>query len=172
MGLRTVGYGKGGRASRQSGRGFTLIELAVSVAILALLASMAFPVAKLAAQRERELELRVSLRQIRSAIDAYKKAADEGRVEKKVGESGFPHSLDDLVLGLPDAKTPNKQLFFILRRLPRDPMNMDPTISAADTWGKRSSVSPADAPAEGEDVFDVYSLSPGQGLNGVPYREW
>lgn len=153
-------------------RGFTLIELAVSVAILGLLASMAFPVAKLAAQRARELELRADLRQIRSALDAYKKAADEGRVEKKVGESGFPLSLDDLVTGVSDMKQPNKPQLFFLRRLPRDPFATNQASPASETWGKRSSASPPDAPAEGDDVFDVYSLSPGVGLNGVPYREW
>ena len=123
-------------------------------------------------QRSREHDLRVALRQIRGALDAYKRAVDEGRVAKKADESGYPPSLDVLVRGVPDEKNPEKAKIYFLRRLPRDPFNSDSSAPPARTWGKRSYASPPEAPQEGKDVFDVYSLAEGKGLNGIAYREW
>jgi general secretion pathway protein G len=155
----------------RASRGFTLIELIITVAIVAILASAVLPLSQLAVQRAKEQELRTALRQIREAIDAYKAAADEGRVGRRSDESGYPPSLEVLAMGVEDIKSPQKKAIYLLRRLPRDPFA--PTdMPAAETWGKRSYASPPDAPAEGEDVFDVYSLAEGKGINGIPYREW
>jgi len=160
----------GGRLSR--GQGFTLIELVITVAIVALLASVALPVSELAVQRTKEQELRRTLRQVREAIDAYKQASDEGRIRKSVGDSGYPKKLEDLAEGVEDQKSPKKDKIYFLRRIPRDPLNADPTLSAAGTWGKRSYASPPDDPKEGDDVFDVFSIAQGKGINGQPYRDW
>lgn len=155
-------------------RGFTLVELMVVVAIVAILASAAMPLREIAIKREKEQELRLALRQIRTAIDAYKQAADEGRVEKKADEAGYPRKLENLVEGVPNIKDPKKTMIYFLRRLPRDPMfaNSDLDVPDADTWGKRSYASPPDNPEEGDDVFDVYSRSAQKGLNGIPYNQW
>jgi general secretion pathway protein G len=153
-------------------RGFTLVELVVTIAIVGILASAAVPLAELAMQRQKEMELARGLREIRTALDAYKKAWDDGRLEKKVDQSGYPPNLETLVQGVPDAKDAQKKRIYFLRRLPRDPFFPDPAARAHDTWGKRSYASPPDAPAAGADVFDVYSLANGRGLNGVAYREW
>ena len=152
--------------------GFTLIELMVTVAIIAVLATIAFPMAEVAAQRSKEQDLRHELRQIREAIDAYKQAADEGRIAKSIGQSGYPPALTDLVEGVKDAKSPEGKKIYFLRSLPRDPMSDDDQATPEETWGKRSYASPYDDPQEGDDVFDIYSLSDGDGLNGIPYREW
>ncbi len=162
----------GGRAPGIAARGFTLIELVITVAIVALLASVALPVSELAVQRTKEQELRRTLRQVREAIDLYKQASDEGRIRKSVGDSGYPKKLEDLAEGVEDQKSPKKEKIYILRRIPRDPLNADPTLSAAATWGKRSYASPPDDPKEGDDVFDVFSLAQGKGINGQPYRDW
>ena len=153
-------------------RGFTLIELVITLAIIALLASIALPMADLATQRTREQELRRALRDIRDGIDAYKQASDEGRIVKKPGESGYPHKLDELVDGVEDLKNPKKDKLYFMRRIPRDPLSADPTLSPAESWGKRSYASPPDEPKEGDDVFDVYTRAEGKGINGRPYREW
>ena len=152
--------------------GFTFIELAVTLAIMGVLAAVAVPMVELVSQRSKERELRSALNQIREAIDAHRRATDQGRIPVKIGDSGYPKSLNDLVEGVTDAKSPQRQKIYFLRRLPRDPMHPDPTVAAADTWGKRSYASPPDAPQEGEDVFDVHSLASGKGINGIPYREW
>lgn len=152
-------------------RGFTLIELIITVAIVAILASAALPLTQIALQRGKEQELRTALRQIREAIDAYKQSADEGHVTRAADASGYPPSLDALALGVDDAKLPVRKSIYFLRRLPRDPFAPG-NIPAAETWGKRSYDSPPDNPREGKDVFDIYSLSEGKGLNGIAYREW
>lgn len=152
-------------------RGFTLIELVATLAILALLAVAAFPIADLTIKRTKEQDLRYSLRQIREGIDTYKRAVDEGRIERKVGDTGYPPKLDVLVAGVEDKRSPDKKKLYFLRRIPTDPF-ADPELAGAASWGKRSYASPPEEPKEGEDVYDVFSLSPLKGINGVPYREW
>ncbi|CAD85514.1 MULTISPECIES: type II secretion system protein [Nitrosomonas] len=153
-------------------RGFTLIELMIVVAVMGILASAAMPLGEMVVKREKERELRIALRQIRTAIDAYKQAADEGLVEKKADETGYPHRLEDLDTGMDDVKDPDSKKIFFMRRLPRDPMFPDTEVPAAETWGKRSYASPPDSPEEGDDIYDVYSLSEKAGLNGIPYNQW
>ena len=158
--------------SRRAASAFTLIELVITVAIVALLASVALPVSELAVQRTKEQELRRTLRQMREAIDAYKQASDEGRIRRSIGDSGYPKKLEELAEGVDDQRSPKKDKIYFLRRVPRDPFNTEPTLSAAATWGKRSYASPPDDPKEGDDVFDVFSLAAGKGINGQPYRDW
>lgn len=154
-------------------RGFTLIELLVTVVIVTLLATMAMPVGELAMRRSKEQDLRSGLREIRNAIDAYKRAGDEGRILRNAAASGYPPSLNTLVEGAEDIRSPDKKRIYFLRRIPRDPFAPGGTDTPAEaTWGLRSYDSPADAPRSGRDVFDVHSLAAGNGLNGRPYREW
>jgi len=153
-------------------QGFTLIELVITVAIVAVLASVALPLNELIVQRAKESDLRRSLREIREALDAYKQASDDGRVVKRAGESGYPKRLDDLIAGAEDQKDPKKARIYFLRRLPRDPFATDATLAPADTWGKRSYDSPPDDPREGDDVFDVFTRSTVTGINGRPLKEW
>jgi len=153
-------------------RGFTLIELIVTLAILAVLAMMAAPLAEMSTQRARELELRTSLREIRNAIDAYKKAGDEGRIARALDSTGYPKSLEMLVEGVEDKRDPKKSKVYFLRRIPRDPFDDDPERPAAETWAKRSYASEPEDPREGADVYDVFTRSEAVGLNGIRYREW
>jgi general secretion pathway protein G len=152
--------------------GFTIVELLVTVVIVGILASAAFPMAELTIQRNKEQQLRRDLMQIREALDAYKQAADQGRILLTAGESGYPHSLDTLVDGVVDAKSATGARLYFLRRVPRDPFAADTLMPPAETWGKRSYASTAADPKEGVDVYDVHSLDTGSGLNGIPYRLW
>lgn len=157
---------------RRTATGFTLIELVVTLALLGVLAMLAAPMTEAAVQRSREQALRESLREIRSAIDRYHLAVEQGRIVRRLGESGYPPNLEVLVTGLPDAQNPKGGQIYFLRRLPRDPFFRDSQVPAAATWGLRSYASAADDPREGEDVFDVFSRADGVGLDGIPYREW
>lgn len=153
-------------------RGFSLIELVVTLAILALLASIAVPFAQVVEQRRKEGELRDGLRVIRLALDRYQQAVVDKRIIGTADTHGYPPTLEELTKGVQDASKPGDSKIYFLRRLPRDPFFPNQAAPAADTWGKRSYESPPDYPSEGREVFDVYSLSDKVGLNGVPYREW
>ncbi|MEQ1686114.1 MAG: prepilin-type N-terminal cleavage/methylation domain-containing protein [Burkholderiaceae bacterium] len=153
-------------------RGFTLIELVVTLALLGLLALLAAPVAESAVQRSREQALHRALRDIRDGLDQYRRAVETGQIARRAGESGYPASLELLVTGVPNAQDPKGGRLYFLRRLPRDPLFADRSVPAEATWGRRSYASAADDPQEGDDVFDVYSRAPGSGMNGIAYREW
>lgn len=152
-------------------QGFTLIELLVTLALISLFATLALPLAELTVKRSQEVELRAALRQIREALDRYKQMADDGRIAMQPGDSGYPPTLETLVAGVVDSKSPDRQKIIFLRRIPRDPL-AEPSQRAESGWGKRSYKSPYDRPRPGDDVYDVYSLSTGVGINGVPYSEW
>ncbi len=159
-------------APQKQPRGFTLIELLVTLAIMGVLASIAIPVAQVSIQRSKEQELRRAIREIRSGIDAYKRASSEGRISNPVGSSGYPKDLETLVDGVPDQRDPKRSKMFFLRRIPRDPMNPDTSIAESASWGKRCYASEATDPQEGDDVYDIYSTSQKLGLNGVSYNKW
>jgi general secretion pathway protein G len=163
--------GSAGRAGRTGRRGFTLIELVATLAILGILASLALPVVEMTARRHKEQELRYHLRQLRDAIDAYRRAWDDSRIVRNAGETGYPPSLERLVEGVEDQRDPEKRRIYFLRRIPTDPFAA-PGLSGAASWGKRAYASSYDEPREGDDVYDVFSLSSGIGINGQPYRQW
>lgn len=153
-------------------RGFTIIELVITLAILGLLASAAMPLAALVAKREKEAELRTALREIRTALDAYKMAADTGHIKLELGSSGYPPDLKSLYEGVEDAASEKKVMMYFLRRIPREPFFPTGSVAPEDTWGLRSYASPPDDPQPGDDVYDVHSFNNDKGLNGVPYAQW
>jgi general secretion pathway protein G len=151
---------------RRSQAGFTLAELVTVAAVMAVLALATLPVAKFTAKRSKEADLRQALREMRSAVDEYKRYSDAGLIQVDLGTDGYPKKLEVLVEGVEIVGQVDKKLK-LLRRIPIDPM------TGTDEWGLRSYQDASDATSwGGEDVFDVYSLSKGTGLNGVPYRKW
>jgi general secretion pathway protein G len=149
-------------------RGYTLIELAVVLAIIGVLASAVWPLAELSVERDRERKLNLALWEIRSAIDEYKKSVDQGLVKSET-DSGFPPSLQSLVAGVPNLKTGETRYF--LRRIPRDPFS-DSSVEVLKSWGIRSYTSSAEHPEEGKDVYDVYTKSSSKALDGTLVRDW
>lgn len=151
-------------------KGVTLIELLAVLAILGVMAAIAVPVSEMALQRNKERQLREALREIRGALDRYREAVDQGRIARGADESGYPPSLEILVEGVVDQRSPTRSRLYFLRRIPTDPM----TVHSAHRgrWLLRSFQSSADDPKAGADVFDVLSRSSRIGLNGVPYKQW
>jgi general secretion pathway protein G len=151
---------------RRREAGFTLAELVMVAAVLTILAMATLPVAKFTAKRAKEAELKSDLREMRMAIDEYKRYSDAGLIPVDLDTQGYPKKMDILVEGVQLVGQVNKKLK-LLRRIPVDPM------TGKDEWGLRSYQDAPDATSwGGEDVYDVYSLSKGAGLNGVPYRKW
>lgn len=151
---------------RRSQKGFTLAELVMVSAILVILASVTLPVAKFTARRTKEMELRAALREMRNAIDEYKRYSDMGLIPVDLGTDGYPAELEILVEGVEIVGQVDKKLK-LLRRIPLDPM------TGEREWGLRSYQDEPDSDSwGGENVYDVYSQSNAVGLNEVPYREW
>ena len=146
--------------------GLTLVELIFTVAIVCILSLAALPLARVTIQREKEVELRRNLREIRDAIDRYKDAADRGFIEMKFGSDGYPPDMQTLVKGVTQLNAVDKKLRF-LRRIPRDPM------TGSTEWGLRSSQdSPDSSSYGGQNVYDIFSKSSGTALDGSKYTEW
>jgi len=151
-------------------RGFTFVELMVVTAIVLILASVAVPMAQVTVQRQREAELNYALREMRTAIDKFKDAADQGLIpptELDPGNEGYPKDLDTLVEGVSVANDASGRKLKFLRRVPLDPM------TRKAEWGKRSYQDRPDTSSwGGQNVFDVHSISEGTGLDGRKYRDW
>ena len=159
-------FRKGPIARRRADAGFTLAELVMVASVLAILATVTLPIAKFSAKRSKEADLRLALREMRMAVDEYKRYSEAGLIPVDIGTEGYPKKLDILVEGVPIVGQVDKKLK-LLRRVPIDPM------TGKDEWGLRSYQDAFDATSwGGENVYDVYSLSKGTGLNGVPYRKW
>ena len=147
-------------------RGFTLVELIITVTVLSILVGMAIPLARNSIQRERERELRQALREIRTAVDRYKAASDQGFIQVKIGTEGYPENLEILVDGVTMNGAVDRKLKF-LRRVPLDPM------TNSTEWGQRSyQDEPTSQSWGGQNVFDVYTKSDGTALDGTKYKDW
>lgn len=154
------------RDDRESGRGFTLVELIAAITILLLLTSLALPVARIQAQRTREVELRRDLRELRQAIDRYKDFADRGMIPTRADSFGYPPDLETLVKGVPLKGSATAKYKF-LRKIPADPMTGN-----AD-WGLRAMQDDPDSRSwGGGNVFDVYTKGQGTALDGTRYADW
>ncbi len=168
--LGRAGNGWAASTWRVGRGGYTFVELVVVSAILMILASAILPLAKVTIQRQREVELRRSLREMRVAIDHYKDAADQGligSVDLKTGAEGYPPSLDVLVEGVRVANDASGRKLKFLRRVPVDPM------TKSTEWGLRSYQDDAGATSwGGQNVFDVFTKSSGTALDGTRYKDW
>ncbi|MCX6539428.1 MAG: type II secretion system protein [Acidobacteria bacterium] len=157
------------RRTRGAG-GFTFIELLVVTTILLILSAAAMPLARVTIQRQKEIELHRALREIRTAIDKYKDAVDQGvigGIEVKAGSEGYPADLDTLVEGVTPLNDMTGRKLKFLRRVPFDPM------TRSDGWGMRSyQDSPKSSSWGRQNVFDVYTKSEGVALDGTKYRDW
>src|SRR5436190_14307348 len=148
-------------------RGMTLVELIVAFTILALLSTLTVPLARYKVKRDKERDLRYALREIRTAIDRYKDASDQGKIQVKVGTDGYPEDLNVLVEGVTLVGNVTGAKIKFLRRIPIDP------ITGTTEWGKRSSQDdPKSNSWGGQNVFDVYSTSMERARDGTPYSEW
>ncbi|PZO19036.1 MAG: general secretion pathway protein GspG, partial [Burkholderiales bacterium] len=150
----------------------------ITLALVGLVSMMTLPLYEMSATRAKEAELRQALRTIRAGLDAYKAATDAGTLAREVGASGYPPSLATLTEPL-DMQGKRElsdslaaQRLVILRRLPRDPFNTDPELTAAETWNTRAYASTVDDPQSGDDVFDISSRSERRALDGTPYASW
>lgn len=147
-------------------RGFTVVELAVVAAMIAILTAMVVPIARYTVKRQKELELRLQLRVMRDAIDKYKQYSDSGAIQIQLGSEGYPKDLEILVDGVPQIGQINKKLKF-LRRIPVDPM------TGKAEWGMRSYQDEPDSIAwGGQNIYDVFSLSGGKAIDGSYYKDW
>ena len=150
--------------------GYSFIELLVVIGILFVLASAAMPLAQVASQRQRETELRRSLRELRPAFDKFKDAVDIGQIpttELTPTSEGYPPDLETLVDGVTPANDASGRKLKFLRRIPIDP------LTNSTDWGMRSYQDKPDATSwGGQNVFDVYTTSKGTALDGTKYRDW
>jgi general secretion pathway protein G len=147
-------------------RGFTVVELAVVAAMIAILTAMVVPIARYTVKRQKELELRLQLRVMRDAIDSYKRASDSGAIQIQLGSEGYPKDLETLVDGVPQIGQINKKLKY-LRRIPVDP------LTGKAEWGMRSYQDEPDSVAwGGQNIYDVFSLSGGKAIDGSYYKDW
>ncbi len=157
------------RARRAGERGFSFVELVVVCAILTSLTAVAFPIAQHTIKRQKEFELRYSLRMMRNAIDEYKRYSDAGLLELQqcLGCDGYPEDIESLIEAQRLTGQGPDMVKRFMRRVPIDPM------TGEAEWGQRSYQDDPDTDSwGGENIYDVYSLSVGTGLNGVPYQEW
>lgn len=156
----------------QRQRGFTLIEMMVTLALMGTLAAAATPLVQHYHQQRQEEALRIALREIRTAIDSYKQATVDDRIAKKSDASGYPPTLNALVEGVVDKQSPNGAKIYFLRRIPRDPMCECEGRKDEETWRLRATDQPPGEFSGGKDVYDISSSSGATGRNGVPYAQW